>query len=177
MPADIASTIRDLSRTPAVLNALLSGMPESLADANEGADTWSPRTVIVHLIHGEHADWIPRIRMILEFGTVQTFVPFDRMGYAPGGHNSSLDELLEEFSWARAQSLESLIKLDLQESQLHLKGCHQALGEVTMSQLLATWVVHDLSHLSQISRVIAHQSRHAVGPWVEYLGILRPRLT
>jgi hypothetical protein len=166
----LSNTIAVLERTPAALDALLRGLPETWTTQNEGENSWNVRQVIAHLIHGERTDWMPRVRWILEFGDRKPFPPFDREAHLRDAR--SLNELLTEFADARTQSLKELRALNL-ELQQELAGLHPALGPVTLSQLLATWVVHDLTHLHQISRVMAHQYREAVGPWQEYLGVLK----
>lgn len=159
-----------LERTPKVLDAWLRGLPEGWTSQNEGGETWSPYDVVGHLIHGERADWIPRVRRILESGESVPFDKFDREAQFRESKGKTLEQLLDQFAELRANNLRELrgLKLDLAA-----KGTHQALGTVTMEQLLGTWVVHDLTHLSQISRVMAHQYREAVGPWKEYLGVLK----
>lgn len=161
-----------LQRTPSVLTTLLGGIASGFAEGNEGADTWSPYIVVGHLLHGERADWIPRARIILEHGTNRQFEPFDRLAQFRESEGKSLLELLEEFRVARLQSLATLEEWKLTEAQLSLKGNHPAFGEVTLRQLLATWVAHDLSHLTQITRVMAKQYRDAVGPWRQYLSVM-----
>ncbi|MEO5936601.1 MAG: DinB family protein [Terriglobales bacterium] len=159
-----------LERTPKVLDAWLRGLPAGWTTQNEGGETWSPYDVVGHLIHGERADWIPRVRRILESGESVPFDKFDREAQFRESKGKTLEQLLDQFAELRANNLRELrgLKLDLAA-----KGTHQALGTVTMEQLLGTWVVHDLTHLSQISRVMAHQYREAVGPWKEYLGVLK----
>ncbi|MEO6119281.1 MAG: DinB family protein [Terriglobales bacterium] len=159
-----------LERTPKVLDAWLRGLPEGWTSQNEGGETWSPYDVVGHLIHGEMADWIPRVRRILESGESVPFDKFDRLAQFRESKGKTLEHLLDEFAELRANNLRELrgLKLDLAA-----KGTHQALGAVTMEQVLATWVVHDLTHLNQVGRVMAHQYRDAVGPWKEYLGVLK----
>jgi hypothetical protein len=169
---DLQNTIELLSRTPAALNALLRDMPETWTLRNEGDKTWSPFQVVGHLIHGERADWIPRAKMILEYGETKTFVPFDRWGMEREIHSKSLSRLLDEFARVRSQNLDELRGLNLRPQDLQRKGRHPDLGPVTLSQLLATWAAHDLTHLHQISRTMAHQYRESVGPWSVYLGVM-----
>jgi hypothetical protein len=140
---------------------------------NEGESTWSAFDVLAHLIYGERTDWMPRARMILQAGETQTFEPFDRLGHVQESQGKSMDQLLDEFSRLRAKNLDELRALNLRREDLEMSGRHPALGVVTLSQLLATWAVHDLSHLHQISRVMAHQYRQAAGPWNKYLGVLQ----
>jgi hypothetical protein len=162
-----------LTRTPATLNALLRDLPETWTHRNEGEGTWSPFDIVGHLIHGEHTDWIPRTKIILQFGESKTFEPFDREGFKRVTQNKSLLQLLEEFARLRSENLDQLRALNLQPQDLERRGQHPALGVVTLSQLLATWAAHDLTHVHQISRVMAHQYRNAVGPWSKFLGVLK----
>ena len=166
-------TIALLERTPAMLDALLRDLHELWTTSNEGEGTWSAFDVVGHLIHGEKTDWLPRARMILEFGDTRAFEPFDRLAQARDSAGKSLGELLDELARLRAENLAQLRALNLQPSDLDRRGRHPALGEVTLSQLLATWAAHDLTHLHQLSRVMAHQYRDAVGPWSLYLGVLQ----
>jgi len=161
-----------LGRTPAALNALLRDLSEEWTLRNEGVQTWSAFDVVGHLIHGERTDWIPRARMILEFGEMRDFEPFDRWGQQRESEGKSLGQLLDEFARLRAEGLGELRAMNLQPADLERHGRHPALGVVTLSQLLATWATHDLTHLHQISRVLAHQYDAAVGPWHAYLGVL-----
>ena len=162
-----------LTRTPAALNALLRDLPETWTFQNEGENTWSAFDVVAHLIYGERTDWMPRARMILQFGETKTFEPFDRAGHVQESRGKSLGELLDEFAGARSESLGQLRALNLRPEDLQRRGRHPAFGPVTLSQHLASWVAHDLTHLHQISRIMAHQYRQAVGPWSAYLGVLR----
>ena len=169
----LLQTISLLSRTPTALNALLRDLPDAWTLHPEGANTWSPFDVIGHLIHGERTDWMPRARMILQHGESQPFAPFDRWAQEQESHGKSLNQLLDEFATLRSENLRDLRALNLKQDHLNLRGRHPALGVVTLSQLLATWAVHDLTHLHQISRTMAHQYRDDVGPWAAYLGVLR----
>jgi hypothetical protein len=162
-----------LTRTPAALNALLRDLPEEWTHRNEGENTWSSFDIVGHLIHGERTDWMPRAKTILQFGETQPFASFDREGFAKGSQNKSLSELLDEFARLRSENLNQLRAQTLQPKDLERRGRHPALGVITLSQLLATWAAHDLTHLHQISRVMAHQYREAVGPWSKYLGVLQ----
>jgi hypothetical protein len=173
MEHNLPHTISLLTRTPASLNVLLRDLPEAWTFRNEGENTWSAFDIIGHLIHCERADWMPRARIILQFGESRTFEPFDRWGYAQESQTKSLGQVLDEFAHLRSENLAELQALNLQQENLELRGRHPALGVVTLSQLLATWAAHDLSHLHQISRVMAHQYREAVGPWSGYLGVLQ----
>lgn len=173
MQHDLQDTVALLARTPTTLNALLRDLPETWTRRNEGEKTWSVFDVVGHLIHGERTDWMPRARMILEFADSQAFEPFDRLAQERESQGKSLAALLDEFAILRAQSLNQLRELNLRAEDLARCGRHPALGVVTLSQLLATWAVHDLTHLHQISRVMAHQFRQNVGPWSKYLGVLQ----
>jgi len=173
MEFDLGHTISLLNRTPAVLKTLLGDLPETWTLRNEGENTWSAFDVVGHLIHGERTDWMPRTRMILQSGEAQTFESFDRWGHVRESQGKSLGQLLEEFAGLRSGNLSELRALNLRQEDLERRGRHPALGVVTLSELLATWAAHDLTHLHQISRVMAHQYREAVGPWIAYLGVLR----
>ncbi len=169
---DISSALAVLERTPATLTAILSGLPESWTAPNEGPDTFSAFDNVGHLIHGERTDWIPRATIILGQGAIRRFEPYDRFAQFTESQGKTLPTLLDEFATLRAANLETLRGWNLTASDLHLTGEHPALGSVTLRQLLASWVVHDLGHVAQISRVMARQYRAAVGPWREYLPIL-----
>ena len=165
-------TLSLLERTPRALDALLRDLPDEWTLQNEGDATWSAFDVVGHLIHGERTDWMPRARMVLQSGESRTFEPFDRLAQARESRDNSLPQLLDEFARLRMNNLVELRALNLQPQDLERRGRHPALGVVTLSQLLATWVVHDLTHLHQLSRIMAHQYRDAVGPWSAYLGVL-----
>jgi len=168
----VEESITVLSRTPGPLNALLRELPDTWTSATEGPGTWSPYDVVGHLIHGEKADWIPRLNIILEHGDARPFDPFDREAQFRDSAGKSLPELLDEFSRLRRQNLDRLRALNLRPEQLELRGTHPALGRVTLRQLLATWTAHDLGHIIQISRVMAKRYRQDVGPWAEYLSVM-----
>ena len=168
----LPDTISLLARTPTALNALLRDLPETWTFRNEGENTWSVFEVIGHLIYGERTDWIARTKMILQFGETKAFEPFDMSGHIREIQGKSLADLLDEFARLRAENLDELRALNLQPEDLERRGRHPALGEVTLSEHLATWAAHDLTHLHQISRIMAHQYREAVGPWSKYLGVL-----
>jgi hypothetical protein len=170
---NLADTIALLSRTPATLNVLLRGMPDIWAHSNEGKDTWSAFDIVGHLAAGERSDWMPRLRIILENGEARAFDPFDRFAQSRESKGKTLEQLLDEFARLRKESLTALEALNLQPQDLTRRGTHPALGPVTASELLATWAVHDLTHLHQLSRLMAHQYRDAVGPWSVYLGVLQ----
>jgi hypothetical protein len=169
---DDAMTV--LERTPAALGTLLAGLPETWVRATEGDGTWSPYDVIGHLIHGERTDWIPRARHILA-GETRAFEPFDRMAQFTESQGKSLGELLTTFADLRRENVAALIGMNLTEADLGRRGLHPELGDVTLGQLLATWVVHDLDHVAQIARTMAKVYKEATGPWSEYLSILRDR--
>jgi len=173
MQHNLQDTISLLARTPAALNALLRDLSETWTLRNEGGETWSAFDILGHLIHGERTDWMPRARMILQFGEAKTFEPFDRWGQERGSKGKSLAQLLDEFTRLRSENLAELRALNLRQEDLERRGKHPALGVVTLSELLATWAAHDLTHLHQISRVMAHQYREAVGPWTKFLGVLQ----
>src|SRR6202522_1723180 len=173
MEHDLQDTLSLLTRTPGALNALLRDLPEMWTSRNEGENTWSAFDVVGHLIHADRTDWMPRVRTILQFGEARPFAPFDRSGQAREIKGKSLGQLLDEFAHVRSENLGQLRALNLRQEDLELRGRHPALGVVTLSELLAAWAAHDLTHLHQISRVMAHQYRETVGPWSEYLGVLQ----
>jgi hypothetical protein len=173
MEHSLQETTALLTRTPAALNALLRDLPETWTLRNEGENTWSVVDIVAHLIYGERTDWVPRAKMILQFGEGQTFEPFDRWGHLRESQGKSLEQLLDEFARVRSESLFELHGLNLRREDLERRGRHPALGVVSLSQLLATWAVHDLTHMHQISRVMAHQYRDFVGPQAAYLGVLQ----
>jgi DinB superfamily len=170
---NLDDTIAVLARTPATLDALLRGLPERWVRSNEGKDTWSPFDIVGHLIVGERTDWMQRTRVILENGEARPFDPFDRFAQLKETQNKSLEQLLDDFARLRRENLAALQALNLQPEDMSRRGRHPALGVVTLSQLLATWAVHDLTHVHQLSRVMAHQYRDEVGPWSAYLGVLK----
>ena len=173
MNFDLDDGIAILARTPATLRALLDGLSPAWTDATEGPDTWSPYIVVGHLVHGERADWIPRAQLILAQGDNRTFTPFDRFAQFRESEGKSVAELLDEFAALRAENVQTLIDWQLTEADLILEGTHPAFGAVTLKQLLATWVAHDLGHIVQVSRVMAKQYRDAIGPWRAYLSVMR----
>jgi hypothetical protein len=173
MEYNLPDTIALLTRTPAALDALLRDLPETWTFQNEGENTWSAFDVVGHLIHAERADWIPRAKVILQFGETQAFEPFDRQGHAREVQGKSPGQLLDEFARVRTENLGELRALNLRPEDLARRGRHPSLGAVTLAQLLATWAAHDLTHLHQISRIMAYQYREAVGPWSRYLGVLQ----
>ncbi len=166
-------TIALLSSTPAALDALLRNLPETWIHRREGGDSWTAFEVVGHLIHGERTDWMPRARMILQHGDSRPFDVFDRGGHKQEIQGKSTGQLLDEFAQARSENIAALRSLNLQPGDFARRGKHPALGGVTMSQLLATWAAHDLTHIHQISRIMAYQYRETVGPWSAYLGVMR----
>jgi len=162
-----------LTRTPASLDALLRGLPHTWTRRNEGKDSWSPYDIMGHMVLAERDDWIPRVRHILANGDSQPFPPFDRFTQMREPQSKSLEQLLDDFAVLRQESLATLQSLNLQSQDFTRLGRHPSLGSVTLAQLIATWAVHDLTHLHQLSRVMAHQYRDAVGPWSIYLGVLQ----
>jgi len=168
----MSEAVAILSRTPTTLDAMLRGLPDGWIGAHEGGETWSPFDVIGHLIHGERTDWIPRAKVILEHGDAIPFEKFDRFAQLEVSKGRTLATLLDEFAALRRQSLRDLESLQLTDAQLDRRGRHPELGPVTMRQLLATWVAHDLDHVVQISRAIARQYTDEVGPWRAYLRII-----
>lgn len=170
---NLDDTIALLARTPAALDALLRGLPETWTHRNEGGDTWTAFDVVGHLLHGDRTDWLPRLRRILDDGESRPFDKFDRLAQQRESAGKSLAELLDEFVRIRAEKLDELRALNLRPEQFALRGTHPALGAVTLAQLLATWAAHDMSHLHQLSRILAHQVAGEVGPWRAYLGVLQ----
>jgi hypothetical protein len=173
MEQNLENTTALLARTPAVLNALLRDLPDAWTTLNEGGRTFNAFDVIGHLAHGERTDWIPRVKCILEFGESRGFEPFDRFAQERESLGKSLSQLLDEFCELRARNLHELLGLGLTEDDMRLKGKHPRLGSVTLGNLLATWAAHDMTHLHQVSRILAHQYRDAVGPWSVFLGVLQ----
>lgn len=173
MSFDLDRSIEILGRTPEVLNALLNNMSSEWTSVNEGGESWSAYDVIGHLIHGEKTDWIPRMEIILSNKEEKKFEPFDRFAQFEDSKGKSMTQLLDEFKFLRKKNIEILQSKKISEKDFGRKGIHPAFGEVTLGQLLSTWVVHDLNHLAQISRVMAKQYKEEVGPWVEYLRILQ----
>ena len=161
-----------LARTPHALDTLLRGLPDAWVLATEGADTWSAFDIVGHLIHADRTNWLQRARVILEYGDTRAFDPFDRLGQVAASRGRRLDDLLDEFAGVRQDSVRQLRALAAAGADLDRVGRHPDLGGVTLRQLLATWVVHDLDHLMQIARVLATQYAGQVGPWREYLRIL-----
>jgi uncharacterized damage-inducible protein DinB len=172
---DLGEAVDVLARTPAVLYALLGHLSQPWLQTNEGPNTWSPHDVVSHLIHADKTNWIVRTRGILKHGEGYTFEPFDRFGTLEANKQKPTEVLLQEFTKVREQSLLTLRGFELSESDLAKTATHPEFGEVTLKQVLATWVVHDLDHLGQIARTMARQYEAEVGPWQTYLSILNKR--
>ncbi len=173
---DLEETVAVLERTPEVLRRLLDGLPAAWTEASEGEGTWSAYDIVGHLIHGERTDWMSRARRILEHGPALPFEPFDRFAQFEESGGRPLAALLDELEELRRENLAALAALELGERELDLEGTHPELGRVTLRQLLATWAVHDLSHVRQIARVRAKRYAGEVGVWAEYLPVLGERL-
>lgn len=172
MKFDLNNSIEILEKTPKILEACLSELSDSWLKNNEGENTWSPYDIIGHLIFGEKTDWIIRAKIILSQSENKTFEPFNRFAQLKENQNKPISELLAEFKNLRESNLKELKSLNITDKDFKLKGIHPELGEVTLDQLLSAWVVHDLGHISQISRVMSKQYLKNVGPWKTYLGIL-----
>ena len=172
MKFDLNKSYEILGRTPSVLRILMSDLNDDWIIHNEGPETFSPYDVIGHLIQGEKTDWRDRATMILEHGAKKAFVPFDRFAQFEESRGKSLQQLLSEFEKLRKESLSWLRSLNLTETDFDKPGMHPELGEVTLRQLLSTWVVHDLTHIAQVTRVMAKQYKEEIGPWIEYFRIL-----
>jgi uncharacterized damage-inducible protein DinB len=164
-----------LRSTPAVLRSLLWGLPDPWVRSTEGPDTWSPFDIVGHLIHGERTDWIPRLELMLAHGEERPFTPFDRFAQFEASRGKSLHELLDTFAELRAANLVRLESHQLSRQDFRRRGRHPELGPVTLGELLATWVAHDLSHVAQVARVMGRQYTDAVGPWRAYLPMLDRR--
>jgi hypothetical protein len=175
MEFDLDKSIEVLSRTPATMKALLEGLPPDWTENNEGPDTWTPFDVIGHLVHGEQTDWIARARIILEEGETRPFDSFNRFAQFEESRGKTIEELLVEFSALRERNLATLRGMKIGPSDLAKTGQHPALGRVTLKELLATWVTHDLDHIAQVARTMAKQYSMEVGPWEAYISILHDR--
>lgn len=173
MTYNLDKAIEILEKTPLILVSILSGLSSDWLRNNEGENTWSPYEILGHLIHGEKTDWIPRAKIILSNSENKTFIPFDRFAQMKEDSETSIEVLLEEFRILRAKNIQALKSLEINNATLQAKGTHPELGSVKLKELLSTWVVHDLGHISQISRVMAKQYQSEVGPWKTYLGILK----
>ena len=175
MEFNLEEAMSALARTPAALKAMLSGLPRNWTENNEGPETWSPYDVIGHLIHGERVDWIARAKIILEHGEARQFDPFDRFAQFEESKGRTLEDLLEEFVALRERNLAALREMKIGADDFEKTGQHPALGRVTLKELLATWVTHDLDHIAQVARTMAKQYASAVGPWQAYISILHDR--
>ncbi len=173
MKYNINKSIEILSRTPQVLEAMFRGTSAEWLVNNEGLDTWSPFDVLGHLIHGEKTDWIPRAKIILSDASNKTFAPFDRFAQMSTNKSETIENLLAEFKRLRTNNIEELVAMDINQDKLSKTGIHPELGRTKLSELLSTWMVHDLGHIAQISRVMAKQYMSEVGPWKAYLSILK----
>jgi len=173
MKFDITDTITILEKTPDVIELLVRDMPREWIYANEGENTWSPFDVVGHLVHGEKTDWVPRMKIILDQNSDKKFSVFDRFAQLKENEGKSIRDVLNEFKILRKQNLAWLQSVNLNEDILNSSGIHPAFGAVTLRQLLATWAAHDLSHIVQISRVMAKQYREEIGPWTAYLSIFK----
>ncbi|HNP31915.1 MAG TPA: DinB family protein [Flavobacterium sp.] len=172
MNFSLSKSFEILERTPRVLETFLNGLSEEWIFNNEGGESWSPFDIIGHLIHGEKTDWIARTEIILSDKSDKTFLPFDRFAQFEASQGKTISQLLDEFQDLRNKNLASLKSKNISESDLKKTGIHPAFGTVTLENLLACWVAHDLGHIAQISRVMAKQYKEEVGPWQEYLPIL-----
>lgn len=172
-PFVMAEAVAILSRTPAALDGLLRGLPTDWTSGREGDNTWSPFDVVAHLIHAERTNWLPRARFILEHGETRPFAEFRRFGHVEESQGRTMAGLLDEFATVRRSTVREFETMGLSETDLERRGQHPALGAVTLRQLFASWVVHDLDHVMQISRVLARQYTDEVGPWRQYLRIVR----
>jgi len=172
MKYSIERSLEILERTPAVLDTILSGIDDDWVMNNEGPETFSPYDVIGHLVHGERTDWTARTKRILEFGDTKTFDLWNRFAQYEESKGKTLQQLLDEFAIIRKENIEWLKSLQLTETDLDKKGMHPKLGSVTLRNLLATWVAHDLTHIAQVARVMAKQYKEEMGPWPEFFRIL-----
>lgn len=175
MAFDLNEAAQILARTPMSVDALLRDLPAAWTDVNEGPNTWSPYDIVGHYIHGEKTDWIVRARIILDHGSDTAFAPFDRFAQEKSSEGKSLNDLLDEFGHLRLRNLDILGGMEITTEQLLWTGEHPEFGTVTLGELLATWVAHDLGHLAQISRVMARNYAAEVGPWRQYLPIIGGR--
>jgi hypothetical protein len=173
--AEVTDAVELLSRTPALIDQWLIGLPAAWLEADEGEGTFDPVEVVAHLVYGEETDWLPRMELMIQHGEAVPFPPFDREGFRTRFEGWPLERLVPRFSSARRENIDKLRDLRLRPVDLNRTGMHPTLGRVTLRQLLAAWVVHDLTHLAQIARVLAKRYADTVGPWREYLGVLNDR--
>ena len=172
MNFDLNKTTDVLERTPKILEDLLSGLSDDWIVNNEGDDTWSPYDIVGHLIHGERTDWMVRLEIILHKED-KNFIPYDRFAQSKESKGKSLQQLLSEFALLRKENLQKLKSLNLTENDLNKTGIHPEFGDVTLRQLLSTWTIHDLTHIAQITRVMAKQYKEAIGPWMKYFRVMQ----
>ena len=172
MEFNLQDVISSLSKTPVILNEYLRNLPKDLIHQNEGKDTWSPFDIVGHLIHGEKTDWIVRAQIIVSDHQNKEFEVFDRFAQFEASQGKTIDQLLAEFEELRKENISKLKAMNPDQEMLLMEGIHPEFGAVTLQQLLTTWMVHDMGHISQISRVVSKQYKNAVGPWVQYLKIL-----
>jgi hypothetical protein len=175
MQFELSDAIAILERTPEVVSTMLKNLPGDWINANEGGKSWSPFDIVGHYIHGEITDWIPRMEIILNDEPDKIFEPFDRFAQFENSKGKKLCQLLEEFSGLRKRNIKKLLSIQFSEKLLNKTAMHPQLGSVTLRQLLAAWVVHDLTHIHQLSRVLAKQYELEVGPWKEYMGVLNAK--
>ncbi|KAA3611990.1 MAG: DinB family protein [Calditrichaeota bacterium] len=168
----LKKSIEILEKTPSVLENLLTNLSDNWINQNEGENTWSPFDIVGHLLHGEKTDWITRTERIIKYGTEKAFDPFDRFAQLETSKGKTIKQLLNEFARLRKENLAVLSEMNIQEKDLEKKGIHPNFGEVTLKELLATWVVHDLGHISQVVRVMAKQYKEEIGPWKAFLPIV-----
>lgn len=173
MEFNLTEAIEILEKTPSVLQSFLKNLSEDWLFNNEGEESWSPYDILGHLIHGDKTDWIARTKIILSEKGDKNFKPFDRFAQIENSKGKSIHQLLNEFTALRTKNIKELKSLQLKEDLLELKGIHPEFGSVTLKHLLATWVVHDLGHIAQISRVMAYQYKSEIGPWKSYLPIVK----
>ena len=172
MKFDLAKSVQILERTPVVLKDILQNVSNDWTMHNEGDDTWSPYDIVGHLIHGERTDWMPRLEIILHKED-KKFIPYDRFAQFKESEGKDLQQLLSEFSELRKENLLKLRSLTLNEDDLNKTGIHPEFGEVRLKQLLSTWTIHDLTHIAQITRVMAKQYKKAIGPWIKYFRLMQ----
>ncbi|RPI15293.1 MAG: DinB family protein [Ignavibacteriae bacterium] len=173
MKFNLTYTIQILNNTPQVIRNLLSDLPDELVHSNEGGDSWSPYDIVGHLVHGERTDWFPRTEIILSNKENKKFIPYDRFAQFEESKGKSLEDLLNEFSELRIENIHKLKNMDIDEEKLNMEGIHPEFGNVTLRELLSTWAAHDLTHIAQISRVLAKQYKEEIGPWIKYFDKLK----
>ncbi|HRE40019.1 MAG TPA: DinB family protein [Ignavibacteria bacterium] len=173
MNFELNKSLEILERTPLILERMVNGLSEEWVISNEGDNTWNTVEIIGHLIHGEKTDWIPRILIILNDENEKTFEVFNMEGHKEEIESKRTAELLDEFKALRIENIRVLRYLDLTDDDLNKTGLHPVFGEVTLRQLLSTWTVHDLTHISQISRIMAKQYREEIGPWIEFFNLIK----